>query len=163
MTRNNLLVLNTFLFNSLTKTLEVDNIDNVSQELIVSHYDCTEMQDNRMYSLNKVVECNISPENLYIAPATITLYQKNYRTDLSATMCSVKVHVFRYNCGIFPHTSYVHDQNSSSYDMIITSEMCRLASKSKKIKILTVDETFDVPIEFDTKTQSSFNDGQPVN
>ena len=92
MTRNNLLVFIIFLFNSLTKTLEVDYTDNVSQELIVSHYDCTKMQNNRMYSLNEIAGCKISPENLYIAPATITLYQKNYRTDLSATMCSVKVH-----------------------------------------------------------------------
>ena len=76
MTRNNLLVFIIFLFTSSTKSLEVDNIDNVSQELIVSHYDCTKMQDNRMYSLNKVAECKISPENLYIAPATVTLYQK---------------------------------------------------------------------------------------
>ena len=119
------------------------------------------MQNNRMYSLNQVAECKISPENLYIAPATITLYQKNYRTDLSATMCSVKVHVFRYNCGMFSHTSYVHDQNSITYDMIVTPEMCRLASKSKKIKI-TAFENFDVPIEFDTKTQSNFNNGQAV-
>ena len=132
MTRNNLLVFIIFLFNSLTKTTEVDYTDNVSQELIVSHYDCTKMQDNRMYSLNKVAECNISPENLFIAPATITLYQKNYQTDPSATMCSVKVHVFRYNCGMFSHTSYVHDQNSITYDMIVTPEMCRLASTSKK-------------------------------
>ena len=64
-----------------TKTLEVDYTGNVSQELIVSHYDCTKEQDNRMYSLNKVAECKISPENLYIAPATITLYQKNYRAE----------------------------------------------------------------------------------
>ena len=76
MTRNNLIVFNIFLFNSLTKTLEVDYTDNVSQELIVSQCDCTKFQDNRLYSLNKVVECKISPENLYIAPATITLYQK---------------------------------------------------------------------------------------
>ena len=162
MTRNNLLVFITFLFNSLTKTIEVDYTDNVSQELLVSHYDCTKMQDNRIYSLNKVAECKISPENLYIAPATITLYQKNYRTGLSATMCSVKVHVFRYNCGMLSHTSYVHDQNSITYDMIVTPEMCRLTSKSKKIKITAFDENFDVPIEFDTKTQSNFNDGQAV-
>ena len=32
----------------------------------------------------------------------------------------------------------------------------------KKIKITAFDETFDVPIEFDTKTQSNFNDGQAV-
>ena len=122
MTRNNLLVFNIFLFNSLTKALEVDNIDNVSQELIVFHYDCTKMQNNRMYLLNKVAECNISPESLYIAPATITLYQKNYRIELSVTMCSVKVHVFRYNCGMFSHTSCMHDQNSITYDMIVTAE-----------------------------------------
>ena len=132
MTRNNLLVLIIFLFNSLTKTLEVDYTDNVSQEISVSHYDCTKMQDNRINSLNKVAECKISPEKLYIAPATITLYQKNYRTDLSATMCSVKVHVFQYNCGLFSHTSYVHDQKIITYDMIVTPEMCRLPSKSKK-------------------------------
>ena len=95
MTRNDLLIFIIFLFNSLTKTLEVDNKENVSQELIVSHYDCTKTQDNRMYSLNKVPECKISPENMYIAPAAILFYQKRYRADLSATMCSVKVHVFR--------------------------------------------------------------------
>ena len=98
MTHNILLVFIIFLFNPVIKALEVDNTDNVSQELIVSHYHCTKKQDNRMYSLNERAECKISPENTYIAPATITLYQKNYRTDLSATMCSVNVHVFRYNC-----------------------------------------------------------------
>ena len=132
MTRNNLLVFIIFLFNSLTKPLEVDNTDNVSQELIVSHCDCTKMQDNRMYSLNKVAECKISPENLFFAPATITIYQKNYHTDLSATMCSVKVHVFRYNCGMFSHTSYVHDQNSITYDMIVTPENVDLHRNPKK-------------------------------
>ena len=90
------------------------------------------MQDNRMYSPKKVAECKISPANLYIAPATITLFRKNYRINLSATMCSVKVHVFGYNCGMFSHTLYVHDQNSITYDMIVTPEMCRIASKSKK-------------------------------
>ena len=132
MTYNNLLVCLISLLNFLTNTLEVDNIENLSQELFVSFYDCTKMQDNRSYSLNKGVECKISPENFYIAPATNTLYQKNYRTDLSATMCSVNVHVFRYNCGKFSHTSYVHEQNSITFDMIVTLEIFRFASKSKK-------------------------------
>ena len=95
----------------------------MSQELIVSHYDCTKMQDNRMYSLNKVAEYKISPEKLYIAPATITLYQKNYRTDLSATMCSVKVHVFRYNCGMSSHAIFVMHVLRITNDMIVTPEI----------------------------------------
>ena len=85
-----------------------------------------------MFSLNEVAECTILPEKLYIAPATIILYQKIYRTDLSAPLCSVKAHVSRYNCGMFSHTSYVHDQNSITYNIIITPERCRLASKPKK-------------------------------
>ena len=132
MTYNNLLVFIIFLFNSPTNTLEVDSTDKVSQESIVSHYNCTKKLDNRMYSLNKIVECKMSPENLYITPTTITFYQRHYRTDLSATMCSVKVHVFRYNCAKLSHTSNVHDQNSMTYDMIVTPEMCTLAAKSRK-------------------------------
>ena len=75
MTRNNLLVFIIFLFNSLPKTLEVDYTDNVSQELIVSHYDCTKRQDNRMNSLNKVAECKISPESFD------TKTQSNFNDD----------------------------------------------------------------------------------
>ena len=129
MTHNKLKVFNFFLFSFLTSTFEVDNTDNVSRKLIVSHYDCTKMQHNRMHSLNNVAGGKISPENLYVAPATITLYQKNYRSDMSATICSVKVEFFRYNCGMFSHTPCVHYQRSITYDMIVTPEMCRLASK----------------------------------
>ena len=94
MTHNKLVVFKIFLYNSLTKTLEVDNTDNMSQELIVFHYDGTKTQDNRMYPLNKVVERKNSPGSSYIAPATVAIYQKKNRSNLSATMCSVKVHVF---------------------------------------------------------------------
>ena len=54
------------------------------------------------------------------------------------------------------------DQNTAPNEMIVTPEMCRLASKSKEIKITAFDENFDVPIEFDVKTQSNFNNGQAV-
>ena len=132
MTHNNSLVFTVFLFNLLTKTLEIDNIDNVSQELFACLHDCTQLQYNGMYSVNSVVEIKNPPEILYMAPDTSTPYQKNYRTDLTATICSVKVQVFPYLCGTFSHTSYVHDQNSITCDVIVTSERCRLASRPKK-------------------------------
>ena len=132
MTHINLLVFTSFLFNFLTNTLQVDNIDNVSQELIVSHYDCTKMKDNRKYSLIKVAERKITPEDFYIALATINLYQKTYRTHLPATMWSVNVHVLRYNCGMSSHTWYAHDQNRITYDTIVTPEICSLHRNSKK-------------------------------
>ena len=152
MTNNKLIVFIIFRFNFLFNTLEVDNIDNVSQELSVSHSDCTKKQDNRMYSLNKLAECKVSPENLYIASATNTLYQKNYLTDLSQQNVLSRSTFLRYNSGMFFRTSYVHDKNSFTYDMIVTPKMCRLASKSIKIKVKSFDEKFDVLIEFDVKT-----------
>ena len=63
MTPTKLLVFNFFLFNFLISTFEVDNIDNVSQKLIDCPQDCTKMQNNRMYSINKVTECKLSPAN----------------------------------------------------------------------------------------------------
>ena len=83
----------TLFFFIFTTSFASDGFDNVSKNLFVSHYDCTKMQDNRMCSLNKVSDCKITPENLYVTPATITLFQKNYRHDMAATLCSVKVHV----------------------------------------------------------------------
>ena len=103
------------------------------KNLFVSHYDCTKKEDNRINSLNEVADCKITPENLYVTPAAITLHQKNYGTDLSATTCSVKANVFRHNCGMISHSSYVHTQKSIRYDLIVTPEMCRQASKTNKI------------------------------
>ena len=71
MAHNKFSVFVVFIFNFLTNTFEVDNLDSVSEELIVSHYDRTKIQNNRMHSLSKVAESNISTKN--IASATITL------------------------------------------------------------------------------------------
>ena len=46
--------------------------------------------------------------------------------------------------------------------MIVTPEMCRFASKSKKIESTSFDENYDVPFDFEVKTQSNFKDGRAV-
>ena len=99
MTRNNLLVFNIFLFNSLTKTLEVDNIDNVWDELFVSHYDCTKMQDNRIYSLNKVAKCNISPENLSLW--LLSHFTKKIIEQTCQQQCVLSRYMFSDTIGMF--------------------------------------------------------------
>ena len=63
---------------------------------------------------------------------------------------------------MFSRTSYVHDQKSIAYNTIVTPELCTLASKSKKIKIISFDENVDVPIEFDTKTKSISITAEPL-
>ena len=132
MTHKNLVVYIVFVFSFPTTTLEVDNIDNVSQELIDNHYDCIKKQDNRKSSLKKLAECNILPENLYNATVTITLYREIYSNDMAATTFSVKVHVFRYNCGMFTGTFNVLGHKTLTCDMIFTLEMYRFATKKMK-------------------------------
>ena len=56
-------------FQLITQCL-ISNVSNIS---FVSHYDCSQTQDNRMYSLNQVADCKIAPENSFVVPAIITL------------------------------------------------------------------------------------------
>ena len=60
-------------FNFLTDTFYADDTDNVSSNLFVSHYECSKMQDNRIYSLKQLADGKIARENLYLSPSTITL------------------------------------------------------------------------------------------
>ena len=46
--------------------------------------------------------------------------------------------------------------------MIVKLELWRLLSESKKVKITSIDKSFDVPIDFDVERQSKFNDDQTV-
>ena len=56
-----------------------DTLDNVSETRKVSHYDCREMQENRMYSINNVAPCKISPENIAVLAANVLVYQRSYK------------------------------------------------------------------------------------
>ena len=103
MTHNNLLVCMFFLFNFLAHTFEVDNIDNMSQDLIVSQNNCTKLQGNRMYSINKVAECKISPENLYVVPATSTLPKNLSNRPLCKKMFCQGPHFLIQLCNVLSY------------------------------------------------------------
>ena len=57
-----------------------NELDDIAPTLKVVHYDFSKMKESKMYALNKVAQCNIKPENIKVAPATVTLYQRSYRT-----------------------------------------------------------------------------------
>ena len=67
-----------------------DTRDNVSHPRKVSQYDCREMQENRMYSFNN-------------PSANVLVYQRSYRTEVTATLCRIKVMPLRLNCGMHWH------------------------------------------------------------
>ena len=67
-----------------------NELDDISTTIKVVHCDCSKMKETKMYALNQVAQCNIKPENIKVAPTTVTLYQRSYRTKVEAVMCRVK-------------------------------------------------------------------------
>ena len=61
--------------------------ENTAPNLHVNHFDCSKMISNQMYSLNKVAPCEIRPDKISTNQARVTLYQRNYKVKLEATMC----------------------------------------------------------------------------
>ena len=147
-----------FLLGNVSKATQ-DALGDVSETLKVSHFDCTSMEQNRMYSLNNVAPCKISPENIEILPASVRVYQRSYRTTVLATMCRIKVMPIRFNCGMYSHSSIVHNQATLTYDMIVDPNDCKKAEKSKEIFIKYFGSTFAAKIEEDKLLQQYFNTG----
>ena len=55
--------------------------------LKVAHYDCSLMDSNKMYSLNKVAPCKIEPQNVEISKVKGQIFNRFFRGKLEATMC----------------------------------------------------------------------------
>ena len=76
----------TFIVINSTEPL-LDDINDVSNKLRVIHYDCSKMNENKMYAPTQVSPCEITPENIQMVDTHVTLYQRSYRT-LSELLCA---------------------------------------------------------------------------
>ena len=84
-----------FLFHLLVFCSEVGytlvpDADKVAPALKVSHFDCSSMTENSLYAINQVRPCHITPEELEVSKATITLYTEHFRKELNATKCRIQ-------------------------------------------------------------------------
>ena len=84
--------MNLFFFQILVFYTEVTlhlvpEADQVAPVLKVSHFDCSSTTENSLYAINQVQPCHITPEELEVSKATITLYTKHFRKELNATKC----------------------------------------------------------------------------
>ena len=61
-----------------------EDINDVSNKLRVIHYECSKMKENKMYALQQVSPCKITPENIQMVDTHVTLYQRSYRTFVKA-------------------------------------------------------------------------------
>ena len=64
--------------------------DDIALSVQVSQYDCSEMTENNLYSLNQVKPCNMAPQNIQMKDVKLTMYTKHFRTESNATVCRIK-------------------------------------------------------------------------
>ena len=86
----------------------VPDADQVAPALKVSHFDCGSMTENSLYAINQVRPCHITPEELEVSKATITLYTKHFRKELNATKCRMQHQREKWHCGHNDHSSIDH-------------------------------------------------------
>ena len=137
-----------------------EDINDVSNKLRVIHYDCSKMKENKMYALTQVSPCKITPENIQMVDTHVTLYQRSYRTFVKALMCKVTAMLIRYNCGMFSHSSIVHNAPIITYVIIVSPEQSLIANKTGKITATEFDDDdMEIDIKHRIKTVSYKNQG----
>ncbi len=119
---------------------------NIAWDLKVSHFDCAHMTESKMFSLNKVADCKVKPENLRVSEAMVHVYQRSYRTKAKAKACSVKHQLIKFWCGTASHSSMGHASATITQDLLLTKEQSEEAVKNKET--ITLDQ-FKAPMKPD--------------
>ena len=117
--------------------------DDIATSVQVSHYDCSEMTENNLYSLNQVKPCNMAPQNIQMNDVKLTMYTKHFRTEISATICRIKHQRNKFHCGIHDHTSMDIEQPQITSDIDLTPEQCKQASEGRSLTLFDHKLTFE--------------------
>ena len=136
----------------------VPDADQVAQALKVSHFDCSSMTENSLYAINQVRPCQITPEELEVSKATITLYTKHFRKELNATKCRIQHQREKWHCGHNDHSSIDHTIAGITSDLIISPEHCRTLAKGASINL----QGHWIGAKWDTKTPVVKVKGDPT-
>ena len=99
------------------------------------------MTENNLYAL-KHFKCNIAPENLEVSGAKITMYTKDFRQEINATVCRVKYQSEQWHCGFGDDSSMdAHHTGGITIDLTVTASQCRTSAKGGSITLK--DETLE--------------------
>ena len=153
-----LLLLQTLVFYTEVTFHLVPDADQVAPALKVSHFDCSSMTENSLYGINQVRPCQITPEELEVSKATITLYTKHFRKKLNATKCRIQHQREKWHCGHLDHSSIDHTIAGITSDLIILPEHCRTLAKGASINL----QGHWIGAEWDTKDPVVKVSGDPT-
>ena len=131
--------------------------ENIAPNHHVNQFDCSKMISNQMYSLNKVAPCEIRPDKISTNQTRVTLYQRNYKVKLEATMCKATQQQLRWFCDSFDSSGIDARHNTITTSVKLDAQICKLAKERKKIKLS--HSSSSVEFDFDKSLFSNFNSG----
>ena len=117
--------------------------DDIAPSVQVSNFDCSEMTENNLYSLNQVKPCDMAPQNIQINDVKLIVYTKHFRTEINATICKIKHRRNRFFCGMHDHTSMDIEQPQITSDIDLTPEQGKQASEGKSLTLFDHKLTFE--------------------
>ena len=109
--------------------------DSTADGFKVAHFDCSKMDSNRIFSLNKVGNCDIKPEKMQVSMTKISIWQKMYRSKLNATMCKASHQTLEWYCGTFDASGMSATQPTITSDIKLSAEQCEHARKFGSVKL----------------------------
>ena len=77
------------LNNSFCNKFEPKPDDNVPS-VQISQYDCSEMTESNISSVNQVKPCKMAPQIIEMNDVKPTMHTKHFRTEINATNCGIK-------------------------------------------------------------------------
>ena len=113
----------------------VTDADQVAPALKVSHFDCSSMTENTLHAINHVRPCHITPEELEVSKASITLYTKHFRKELNATKSRIQHQREKWPCGNLDHSGIDHPVAGITSDLITPPEHCPTLAKGASINL----------------------------
>ena len=106
------------------------DLQKLASQLQVTHYDCGEMTENKLYALDQVSKCNFSPEDLEVNRAKIMMYTKYFRQEINATLCRLKYKSEQWHGGFGDDSSMDAHHAGRTTDLTITASQCRTLKNS---------------------------------
>ena len=116
--------------------------DDIALSVQVSHYDCSEMTKNNLYSPNQVKPCNMAPQIIELNDVKLTMYTKHFRTEINAIICRIKHQRNKLYRGMHDHTRIDIEQPQKTSDDL-TPENCKQASDGRSLTLFDHKLTFE--------------------
>ena len=117
--------------------------DDIAPSVQVSHYDCSEMTENNLCSLNQVKPCNMAPQKIQMNDVKRTMFTKPFRTEINATICRNRHQRNKFFCGRHDHASMDIEQPQITSDIDLTPEQCKQASEGRSLTLFDHELTFE--------------------